>query len=145
MCGRISETCIMRIVIRFLHIFVFCNSCDKEPKWQSDQQSCPNGSIYLVPHFLVEKMDFLKSSNIVFIAWSISDRPYSQIVHVSHIFPTMLKFRTFLQNFVLKSWLYGVSTWIHEISEVLLKRLHISKLVHYYCLFYFFNKNDNKK
>ena len=75
--GSVSPMRVVRINVVFLHISGVGDSCDEEPKADTHKNSFPHGVGYLIPHFLIQKMDFLESSNIVFLHWSVCDCPYS--------------------------------------------------------------------
>ena len=77
----------------------------------------------VVPHLLVEQMDFLKSLDIVELGWRISDNPESQIVHVGHLSPGVLKLGSHFLELVFKLRLLQVLLRSQRFHKSLLARL----------------------
>ena len=87
MGGGVSPVSIVRVVVVLLHVSLVGKSCDKEPESNGDEDPLPDGLGHLVPHLLIEHMDFLHPPNVIFLAGSVGQAPNSQVVHVSHLSP----------------------------------------------------------
>lgn len=59
MGGGVSPVSVVRVVIVLLHVSILSKPCDKEPEADGHKDSLPDGLRYLVPHLLVEHVDFL--------------------------------------------------------------------------------------
>ena len=130
MSGGISEAGIVRVHVVFLHVLVLSDSCDEEPQRNGNQDSFPQSAGNLVPHLLVEKMDLLHSSEVVFATLCISQGPDSEIMHVSHLGPSMLELNTIFDVLVHKLWLIQVGRWSNPVPEVLGSCPHVRKFIH---------------
>ena len=87
MGGGVSPVSIVGVVVVLLHVSLVGKSSHKEPEADSDEDSFPDGLRNLVPHLLIEHMDFLHPPNVIFLAGSVGEAPNSQVVHVSHLSP----------------------------------------------------------
>lgn len=87
MGGGVSPVSIVGVVVVLLHVSLVGKSCDKEPESNGDENPLPDGLGNLVPHLLIEHMDFLHPPNVIFLAGSVGQAPNSQVVHVSHLSP----------------------------------------------------------
>ena len=87
MSGSVSPVSIVGIVVVLLHVSLVGKSCHKEPESDSHEDSLPDSLGNLVPHLLIEHMDFLHPPNVIFLAGSVGQAPNSQVVHVSHLSP----------------------------------------------------------
>lgn len=86
-CGGISPVGIVRVSVVLLHVSLIGKSGHEEPEANRDKNSLPDGLRNLVPHLLVEHVDLLQPSNVIFLAWSVGQAPNSQVVHVSQLSP----------------------------------------------------------
>jgi hypothetical protein len=121
----------MRVDIILLHVSVLGNSRDKEPERNCDKNPLPHSAVDIVPHLVVEHVDLLEALDVVLLAWSISESPDSEVVHVSHVCPGMFKSWSLFQQFVFESGLLQVSCGSQELRGALSSALHIAKFVHY--------------
>jgi hypothetical protein len=87
MGGGVSPVSIVGVVVVLLHVSLVGKSCDKEPESNGNEDSLPNSLRNLVPHLLIEHVDFLHPPNVIFLAGSVGEAPNSQVVHVSHLSP----------------------------------------------------------
>ena len=134
MSGGVSPMGIVgiNVVLLLVDVFVSREPGDEDPQTSSKKDSLPHGVRNIVPHLLVQKMDLLESSNVVFLSRSVCDCPNSKIVHVSHVLPRVLELNTILNNLVLKSWhLVHSSGWSGELLEPLSSSLHVIQLIHF--------------
>jgi hypothetical protein len=69
--------CIVRISVVLLHVSLVGESRNEKPEANRDKNPLPDSLRYLIPHLLVEQMDLLQSSNVVFLAGSIGQAPNS--------------------------------------------------------------------
>ena len=67
----------MRIIVLFFHVSGFSNSSQEEPEHGAYNNSFPNTLSDIIPHLLVQQMNFLNSSNTIQFSWGISNCPYS--------------------------------------------------------------------
>ena len=126
MSSGVSPVGIVRIIVVLLHESLVSDSCDEEPEGNSDAYSLPHGVGNLVPHLLVKQVDLLKSSNVVFLAWSVSEAPDSKIVHMSHLGPGVLEFDSVGRDkFILEDGLLVVSGWHEHLLETLGSCFHV--------------------
>ena len=89
MSGGLSELSIVRVEHALVHVSVLGDAGHEEPEDDHDKDALPHGGRYLIPHFLVEQMNLLKSLQVVETGGSISDSPHSQVVHVSEDIPVV--------------------------------------------------------
>ena len=134
MSGGVSPMGVVgiNVVLLLIDVSVSGDSGNEDPKASSEEDSLPHSVRNIVPHLLVQKMNFLKTSDVVFSSRSVSESPNSKIVHVSHVLPRVLELNTILDNFVLKSWhLVHRSSWSGELLEPLSSSLHVIQLIHF--------------
>ena len=82
-CGSI--TCIVRIIVTFQHGFRSEHSCDNDEEEQEFTQKFETFSTRLIPHLLIELMKFLHNGDVAPAFWSVSQKPYSKILHIPNM------------------------------------------------------------
>jgi hypothetical protein len=125
MGGGVSPMGIVRVSVVLLHVSLIGESGNEKPEANRDKNSLPDSLGNLIPHLLVQQMDLLQSSKIIFLAGCIGQAPNSQVVHVSQLSPGMGESGTTSgEELVLELWLLEVSGGSKELSEVLGFALH---------------------
>ena len=92
---------VVAVVVRFLDVSLSADTGHNEEQWDGPQGAGPQGPVNVVPHLLVQKMHFLQSLDVVLVPWGVGNCPESQVMHVCHLGPGLLKADTVLEELVL--------------------------------------------
>lgn len=108
----INDLFCLPIEISLVHVSLLSESCDKEPQYDHYKCAAPYGIWNLIPHLLVELMDFLHSLEIVQFWGGIGQGPHSQIVHMGQEGPVVSEgnLSAWLQELILELWL-SITAW----------------------------------
>ena len=131
MSGSVSPVSVMRVRVVLFHVSLVGEPGDEKPEANGPEDSLPDGLGHLVPHLIVEQMDLLETSNVIFLAWSVGEGPNSQIVHMSHLGPSVLELNTVSDHLVLETGLSVVPGRSQQLLEILGLTLHVCKLIHF--------------
>ena len=65
MSGGLSELSIVGVEHTLVHVLLLGNASDEDPEGKHDKDALPHGLRDLIPHFLIEQVDLLKTLKVV--------------------------------------------------------------------------------